>query len=106
MDFEKFIKNLPFRFFFFPPASSFVNLPNVQMQERIHPAGGASRSGDDLGGFARQEALLQGILHSITAWLNRNFIVMRFAMLDREGAAGLLISQIRGPGSQVDLCEW
>lgn len=84
MDFEKFIKNLPFRFFFFFPHRLLSIYLTYKCKkgstQQVEPVAQETILGDS---FARQEALLQGILHSITAWLNLNFIVMRFAMLDR-----------------------
>lgn len=64
------------------------------MQEMIPPAGGARSSvSRSFRGLLRfKKALLRGGgwvggggagLHSITAWLNLNLVVMRFARLDR-----------------------
>lgn len=76
------------------------------MQERIRPAGGASRSGDDLGGFIRAPRGAPAGNSPFNYRLAESKLYCNEICDAGQGAAGLLISQIRGPGSQVDLCEW
>lgn len=99
MDFEKFIKNLPFRFFFFfffLPPSSFVNLPNVQMQEKDPP----SRWSQSLRRRSWGTRAPRGAPAGNSPF---NYRLAESKLYCNEicdagqGAAGLLISQIRVP---------